>query len=329
MGWKNLVKFCYNMLHNYTGVKKLSHVQTESNKTKKILIPKRSFFNICQTDSNALYTTIVGGIFVIAIVALWKKIIKLIIKIANFIKIKLFKKEAFEVLGLRKHVTICANGHLIVLHNFKLKINKKNSSEKFTRMFDISDGADKCKLPNLKIMLKTNKKNRFNTYGFWYRSNPENIFEEVKEIDPVKNNYKQRHFYFRFNKTVLSNLKNNAVKLMYGYAIRYGQPLTNGYFDYSLVENKSKKPLIMSQFKVQYKMDSLEYIFSYIDNVQIDKDLIKVFYYPDGADNAHTKEEHKFEQKDDLYYNKFVFIIKKPKLNSMIQIVAPVKIKED
>lgn len=314
----------------------MSNVQTDSIKTKEILFPKTNDFNISKAkqdiESSALYTTIIGGILVIVIVALvatlWKKITTLVIKITNVIKTKLFKKEAFEVLGLRKHLTICANGHLIILHDFKLKINKKNSTEKFTRMFDVSDGADKCKLPNLKTMLDADKKDRFRTYGFWYRSNPENIFEEAKEIDPSKNNYKHRHFYFRFNKNVLLNLKSNVIKLMYGYSVRYGQPLTNGYFDYSLIENKNREPSIISQFKVQYKMDSLEYIFSYIDNVQIDKDRIKVFYYPDGIDNAHTKEEYKLEQKDDLYYNKFVFGMKKPKFNSMIQIVAPVKVKE-
>jgi hypothetical protein len=111
---------------------------------------------------------------------------------------------------------------------------------------------------------------------------------------------------------------------MYGYSIKYGQPITNGYFDKSQVSG-TREPVVMSQFKVMYKMNTLEYIFSFEDTVKIKKEDIKIYYFPNGIDCEYTKKELKFAQKDDLYYNKYVVKLSKPKLNSMIQIRVPME----
>lgn len=281
-------------------------------------------------EASTLYTTIVGGVIVILIITILALLSKtsriLMVKFYHYI-ISLLKKEPYEVLNLRKHTTVCHNGHIIVLHDFTLKINKK-TSDKFSRMFDVSDASDKCRLPNLKTMLQMKKEKRFTDYGFWYHSNPENIFDEVKETDPSSNNYKHRKFYFKFNNRNLKNLSTNKIKLMYGYSIKYGQPLTNGYFDKKLI-SIDKENKIISGFKVLYKMDTLEYIFSFEDLVKIKKEDIKVFYFPDGIDNEYSKKELKFDQKDDLYYNKFIVKINKPKINSLISIEVPVESIED
>lgn len=281
-------------------------------------------------EKSTLLKTIVGGVIVIAIVAtisFFSKSFRDIITYLIHKFISLFKTEPFEVRNLRKHTTVCANGHLIVLHDFTLKINNKKTSEKFTRMFNVSDSADSCKLPNLTTMLTADKKERFKKYGFWYRSNPENIFDGVKEVDPSKNNHKYKKFYFKFNKNVLINLNKSSIKLMYGYSVLRGQPLTNGYFDSDLISDKDRAPELKSQFQVQYKMNSLEYIFSFIDTVKIKENEIQVYYYPDGIDNVSTRKQLVVEKKDDLYYNKFRVYLKKPKLNSLIQIITPVDIK--
>lgn len=279
-------------------------------------------------EVSSLYTTVVGGIIVIVAVTIGaslSKAFRVLIHKGYYNFISIFKKDPYEVSNLRKHTTICHNGHIIVLHDFTLKINKK-TSDKFSRMFDVSDASDKCKLPNLKKMIETKKDRRFLDYGFWYHSNPENIFEEVKETDPSSNNYKHRKFYFKFNKKNLKTLSTNKIKLMYGYSVKYGQPLTNGYFDKTLI-NEEKEPVIISGFRVLYKMDSLEYIFSFEDVVKIKKEEISVFYYPDGIDNEYSKKELRFDQKDDLYYNKFVVNVSKPKINSLILIRVPVEPK--
>lgn len=277
-------------------------------------------------EGSSLYTTIVGGIIVIVAVTIGaslSKAFRVLIHKGYYNFISIFKKDPYEVSNLRKHTTICHNGHIIVLHDFTLKINKK-TSDKFSRMFDVSDASNKCRLPVLKDMLKTKKEKRFSDYGFWFHSNPENIFDEVKETDASANSYKHRNFYFRFNKKNLKSLLSNKIKLMYGYSIKYGQPITNGYFDKSQV-NESREPIVITQFKVLYKMNTLEYIFSFEDTVKIKKEDIKIYYFPNGIDCEHTKSELKFEQKDDLYYNKYVVKVSKPKLNSMIQIRVPME----
>lgn len=236
---------------------------------------------------------------------------------------KFIKKEPFEVLNLRKHATVCANGHLIVLHDFQLKINDKNTTERFTRKFDVSDAAKDCKLPIFKNMLSTDIKDRFNKYGFWFRSSPENIFTEVKEDSHSNNNNKRKTFYFRFNKSALKNLNTNIIKLMYGYSIRFAHPLANGYYNPALDTNLEPTNKIESAFEVRYKMNILEYIFSFTSDVKIDEDNISVIYYKNGFDGG--KEEKIIPtKKDDLYYNKWHFKIKNPKLNSVVKIITPV-----
>lgn len=276
-------------------------------------------------DSSPTISAIFAGLIILIIVYFWRNI-----SIGfKFLLNKLFKKtEAFEVLNLRKHITLCANGHLIVLHDFRLKINDKNTTERFSRKFDISDGAKTCKLPVFKTMTETPKKDRFKTYGFWYRSSPDNIFEEVKEDSYGTNNNKSKNFYFRFNKNVLKNLKENVINLMYGYSVKNGQPLTNGYYDKTIANDENSPNAIESGFEVRYKMNTLEYVFSFIDDIKIIEDDIEVFYYPDGADNQHSKINIKATKKDDLYYNKFSFKIDKPKLNSIVKINVPIKHKE-
>lgn len=277
-------------------------------------------------DDSQTLSSIVAGFTVIIIVgllSLFNKNLRLFYK--SLIDKFFTKSEAFEVLNLRKHITLCANGHLIVLHDFKLRINDKETTERFSREFDVSDGAKKCKLPIFKTMMNTDKKERFKNYGFWYRSNPENIFAEVKEDNTGTNSNKTKKFYFRFNKNVLKNLTKDTIKLMYGYSVKYGQPLTNGYYDKDLANDPTLPNIIESAFKVRYRMNTLEYIFSFIEDIKIIENNIKVYYYPDGIDNEHTKKLISIDKKDDLYYNKFSFIIDKPKLNSIVKIKVPIE----
>jgi len=290
--------------------------------------------NLSDINSSSLLATIdssstISGIVVIIIVGIAIFFSKNMLSGLKFLKSKLFKKkEAFEVLNLRKHITLCSNGHLIVLHDFKLKINNKNTTERFSRKFDVSDGARTCNLPNFKKITETSKKDRFKSYGFWYRSSPDNIFEEVKEDNTSTNSNKTKTFYFRFNKKNLKNLKENIINLMYGYSVKNGQPLTNGYYDKTIAIDENRPNEIVSGFDVRYKMNTLEYIFSFIDDVKIIEDEIKIYYYPEGADNQHTKQVIQHTKKDDLYYNKFCFKIDKPKLNSIVRIHVPVQHKE-
>ena len=276
-------------------------------------------------EDSSLITAIIAGLLILLIVLISKKFNSAITKIYYYL-LAIFKTEPYEVLNLRKHATVCHNGHIIVLHDFTLKINHK-TSEKFSRMFDVSDASNKCQLPNLKSMISTKKEKRFTNYGFWYHSNPENIFDEVKETDPSSNNYRQRKFYFRFNKARLKTLSTNKIKLMYGYSIKHGQPIVNGYFDRTLIKSQDRESSIVSGFLVRYKMDTLEYIFSFEDVVKIKEDNISVYYYPKGEDYEHLKKELKYEKKDDLYYNKFLVKINKPKINSLIKIEVPIEPK--
>ncbi len=237
---------------------------------------------------------------------------------------EIFKKEAYEVLDLRKHVTVCANGHLIVLQDFRLKINKPDSAEKFHRLIDVSDGADSCRLPPLATMEKTSKSKRFNDYGFWYKSNPENIITKVKEKTPHKGIKKREEFYFQFNKKELKKLKSRVIKIMYGFSIKKGQPLNNGEFDYTCISDKDRNSTIKTGFQVQYKMNKIEYIIGLVDNFEIDEENIKMWYYPKGFDHENLKSKIKYQKKDDLFYNKFNLTIHKPEIGSIILIEIPI-----
>ena len=266
-----------------------------------------------------IIVTIVSGI----ILSFFKTVRNFFHSIWNKVN-EILKKEAYEVIDLRKHVTICANGHLIVLQDFRLKINKPNSTEKFHRLIDVTDGGDSCRLPPLAKMEKTSKGKRFNDYGFWYKSNPENIITKAKEKSPHKGVKKREEFYFQFNKKELKELKTRIIKIMYGFSIKKGQPLTNGKFDYTSITDQDREPIIKTGFQVQYKMNKIEYIVGFLDNVEIDEDKINMWYYPKGFDHENLKKPIKYKKKDDLFYNKFSLTIKKPEIGSIILIEIPI-----
>ena len=273
---------------------------------------------------------ILTGIIIIIIGSISAFFFGKICKFLTFFSKKLVstfsKKEPYEIDNLRKHVTICKNGHLIVLQDFKLKINSVDSTEKFYRHIDVSDAAKKCKLKNMVGMQSLSKDKRFKEHGFWYKTNPSNIVEKIKE---ESSHPKRLDFYFRFNKEELKKhhnfVKKKIVNIMYGFSIKNGQPLTDGKFDYSLIEDKERDALIVTGFKVKYKIKSIEYIVGLIDTIKIKEDDINMWYYPNGQNDSNTREKIKFEKKDDLFYNKFCFTKNNPKLNSTIIIEIPLE----
>jgi hypothetical protein len=263
-----------------------------------------------------------GGVLAFFFKTIWKFVTLLFEWLVNIFS----KKEPYEIYNLRKHVTICKDGHLIILQDFKLKINNPESIEKFYRHIDVSDAAKKCKLKNMAGMQNVSKDKRFKEHGFWYKTNPSNIVEKIKEEG---SHSKRLEFYFRFNKEELKKYNNffkrKLVNIMYGFSIKNGQPLTNGKFDYSLIEDQERQALIITGFKVKYKVKSIEYIVGLIDTIKIEEDDINMWYYPNGQNDSNTKEKIEFEKKDDLFYNKFCFTLKNPKLNSTIIIEIPLK----
>ena len=287
------------------------------------LLDKNTTQIINDLQNNPIISKVIVALIVTIILSFFKKVRDFFRFIWNKIN-ELLKTEAYEVLDLRKHVTICKNGHLIVLQDFRLKINKPHSTEKFHRLIDVSDGADNCKLPQLAVMEKTFKEKRFSDYGFWYKSNPENVINKVKETNTHKGTRKREEFYFQFNKKELKKLKSKIIKIMYGFSIKKGQPLTNGHFDYTCISDKDRQPIIKTGFQVQYKMNKIEYIVGFIDNLSIDEENIEMWYYPKGFDHENLRLKLTYQKKDDLFYNKFSLTIKKPNIGSVIMIEIPI-----
>lgn len=273
-------------------------------------------------DAKDIFT----GIILIVIGFFFRSIWKILVWIYEKLVSLISKKEPYEIYNLRKHVTICKDGHLIILQDFKLKINNPATTEKFYRHIDVADAAKKCKLKNMAGMQNTSKDKRFKEHGFWYKTNPDNIVDKIKE---ESSNPKRLDFYFRFNKEELKKYNNffkkKLVNIMYGFSVKNGQPLTDGKFDYSLIEDKTRKALIITGFKVKYKVKSIEYVVGLIDTIKIKEDDINMWYYPNGQNDSNTKEKIKFDKKDDLFYNKFCFTKKNPKLNSTIIIEIPLE----
>lgn len=113
------------------------------------------------------YENIIVGIIVSLIVIIvfktyefWKnKFIKMIHIIKKTYH-KITDKPSYEIIGMRKQVTVCANGHIIVLQDFKLKINNENA-KRFTKSFDVSDGAKTCNLENITNLSQRIKTQRY------------------------------------------------------------------------------------------------------------------------------------------------------------------------
>lgn len=240
---------------------------------------------------------------------------------------KLIKRETFYFKNYCKHLTIYRNGHGILINSCEIRVLNKDKFERFKRNIDISDGKINAVFKPLKEIKMDLPCDRFNKLGFWYNINT--VSDLLEGIDDVlSENKKSIDFIFKFNKGVLKSLKGRSFKLSYALSIPGMFPIINGIFD------SANKPDSFAGFssslEVFHRVEEITYIISFEKGIEVDKSNISFYNeYKESMSNGRKiiQKDLNFTLDPDVFYNKFLVKIIKPRYQS--QIVVKWNVKEE
>ena len=224
----------------------------------------------------------------------------------------------------KKQVTIYNNGTGIIIHKFTIVVNDVKKLKRIRRKLNIEDGAKTSKFPSLESMIKTNKSDRFNDFGFWYDSK-EGIIMDVNEFywdnkstnenKRLKNNPQELRWIFKINSNKL--VQNQSYEICYVISVPGLSALKNGKLDVQLLNDPSDLNS-SSNMHIDHKIQNLTYIISFESGVDLNTQP-QCQYKISEQDGLKTidiqgKEEY------DLLYTKYIFNIKEPAFGSDISI---------
>lgn len=223
-----------------------------------------------------------------------------------------------------KNITIYQNGNGIIIHKFKVIANDVDKLQKIRRKLNIEDGVKSSIFPPLETMKKINKAQRFNDFGFWYKSD-DNIISDVKEYywDPKtskenkksKNNPQEIRWIFKIDKNKIK--KGIPYEICYVISVVGLAALKNGNLNKELLNDPFEENS-SSNMHIDHKIQKLKYTISFEDGICLDtvptcKCVI--------SEQDSTKELDVSGIEDyDILYRKYIFNIENPIFGSDIRI---------
>lgn len=223
-----------------------------------------------------------------------------------------------------KQITIYNNGTGIIMHKFNVIANNTTKLQQIRRKLNIEDGNKESKFPSLKTMMETSKSDRFQDFGFWYKSD-DNIVSEVKEYywdrkssnenKKVKNNPQEIRWIFKIDKSRLK--KNKPYEICYVVSVPGLAALQNGNLNKALL-NDSIDENSSSNMHIDHKIQNLKYTISFEDGVCIDTPP-KCKCIISEQDGLKTLDVSGIEEYN-LLYTKYIFCIDNPIFGSDIEI---------
>lgn len=223
-----------------------------------------------------------------------------------------------------KHITIYKNGNGIIINSADLIVTNKNLFDKIYRKLNIEDGKKDSVFPSLENMLKTDKKDRFDKFGFWYYSE-NNIINNIEEFywsdtdktvedKKIKENPKEIRWYFDFNTSKIEENKN--YKIIYVISVEGLYPIENGTLIRDLINDPNSKDNNESSIEIQQAITNFRYIVSFEDGISLKKEPkceIKENMYSSNITVADI-------QNYNVLFNKHNFTVSKPILGSQIKV---------
>lgn len=223
-----------------------------------------------------------------------------------------------------KHITIYRNGNGIIIHKFTVIINNIEKFKKIRRKINIEDAKITSVFPSMEEMLKTDVSDRFDKFGFWYYTK-DNIISKVKEYYwqknssgeniNLKNNPKEMRWVFEIDRERIKT--NFPYDIIYTISVPGLMPLENGKLNSKLAGRESE--ISSSAMNIDHKIKNLKYTISFEKGVDLES--VPVCKYMIEGQDEPTESIITGEKEDDIFYNKYVFCIRKPEFNSHLKII--------
>lgn len=222
-----------------------------------------------------------------------------------------------------KHLTVYKNGNGIIINSFTIVINNIDSVTSFKRGLDINDARASANFPKLKIMKKTELKDRFCKFGFWckclnnnklissieekYWTESEENNDDISRADP-----KYLKWILRMNPSSIEIGK--KYKIVYVLSIPGMFPVENGIFNDVIANIKGTHGAYTTKFRVKHPMKKFEYVVSFENGFKLFEDPTGKFEKHDSENNLH------FVNESNIIYDKYVFYVNEPDINSAIKV---------
>lgn len=181
-----------------------------------------------------------------------------------------------------KHITIYKNGNGIIINSFNLVVTDVEKFDKIYRRLNIEDGKKDSKFSTLEKMMRTEKDDRFNKFGFWCHSES-NIINGIKEFywsdtnktkedKKIKENPKEIRWYFDFNSGIIQ--QNKEYKVVYVISIEGMYPIIDGEFDQSINNDPNSVDENETSIEIMQNINNFNYIVSFEDGITLDREPI-------------------------------------------------------
>lgn len=230
--------------------------------------------------------------------------------------------QAYYFEEVNKKVFIKLNGDGVVVCSFDFYVKNPNKIVDFIRYIDITDAKKTSVFPSFKTMQRKSGFCWFSDYKFSYMSendiisSVEECYEDISQIMVYKkqNNNKCLGVKFNIDKSKLK--KNNKYRITYAYSVPGLYPVKNGRHDKSEYPKKSYGEHC-SGISVKHMSKTLRFAIYFENGFQFE--LTPMAY----AITLNSKKEISnsvCEMRNNVFYTKYLYILKSPEKFSDISI---------
>lgn len=222
-----------------------------------------------------------------------------------------------------KHVTIYENGNGIIMNTFDIRVNNVENFREFKRKINVEDGNVDIVFPTLSKMKETSKEKRFKDFGFWVYKPKDSIISSTiekywsdndpDEVDHIsEHNPKELRWVFEINRSKIDI--NKTHRISYAISIPGLYPLEKGKFSKVLANEPEQEGKASTSIHVEHYVKKITYIISFANGINLKRE--PECFTLNGKKIPITD----YYIEEGVFYNKYIFTIKKPSYGTNIVI---------
>jgi hypothetical protein len=241
--------------------------------------------------------------------------------------LKWYKKENYYYKECTKHVTVFKNGHSIVINTSLVRILIPEKSKQITRKITLEDAKKGVAFKDLEVLLNQKVEKRFDDYILWVVSDSHKNINLVQKVDgETKENGKVLDLKFIVDNRVYKKFNKDA-NFSFAFSVPGMYPIIEGFKDHNNIFKKDFK--YTSSTCIDKRIKKFTFILSFEKGILVESNpYLAIFILDkDYDDNIiyHKIDEKSFESIDDLFYDKYVYTVKNPKIMHVYESTWEVK----
>lgn len=234
-------------------------------------------------------------------------------------------KLDYIILNLKKDVTVYGNGNGIIICSFEFYVMHPEKMKYINMRLNIDDACYGVTFDTLVAMSQCPERNRFSTLGFWFDCT-DNCVEKVEEYywrddgeDGEDQHYmnNKREIRYRFVMRPENMKRGGVYSVTYSFSVPEMYPITECKYNPTKATINHDK--MESSYNVRHHVRCAEYIVSFEKGIEF-KERPQGEVKIQMGNTTLAREPLSPENVSDLFYRRYKYVVKKPKLDSYIGI---------